>query len=85
MVRKNETSGNYDFAWGKRRVYDRSTGESYETWGPDNSERATIQKWGRSMRAEKPMIYIFYYRNTRDEEYLKNAIEDIDKKYIEIL
>ncbi len=41
MVRKNyNNSAEFDLTWGKRRVYDRSTGESYETWGPDNSERA---------------------------------------------
>lgn len=43
------------------------------------------QSLGRFMRAEKPEIYIFYYKNTRDEEYLNNAIDGIDKKYIKQL
>ena len=38
---RNQYKGNeFNMDWGKRRVYDRSTGESYITWGPDNSERA---------------------------------------------
>lgn len=38
---KNSSYGNeFNMDWGKRRVYDRTTGESYVTWGPDNSERA---------------------------------------------
>lgn len=49
----------------------------------DGTERSFIQKFGRSMRAEDPVQYIFYYPNTRDEEYLQKAIETIDDKYIE--
>lgn len=37
----------------------------------------------RTLRAEDPVQYIFYYKNTKDEEYLKNAIEGIDKTYIQ--
>lgn len=48
----------------------------------DGQERAFIQKSGRVYRAEDPIQYIFYYKNTRDEEYLNNAIEDIDKSFI---
>lgn len=48
----------------------------------DGTERTFIQRLGRSMRAEKPIIYIFYYKNTRDEEYLNNIIDGIDEKYI---
>lgn len=51
----------------------------------DGSERAIIQKWGRALRAYKPEIYIFYYPQTRDEEYLKKAIEGINKEYLETL
>ena len=49
----------------------------------DGNERTYIQKAGRAMRAKNPEIYIFYYKDTRDEEFLKNAIQGIDKKYIE--
>lgn len=49
----------------------------------DNAERAFIQKFGRSLRAESPVQYILYYKNTRDEEYLeKNVLEEINKDFI---
>lgn len=48
----------------------------------DGEERAFIQKFGRTLRAESPIQYILYYKNTRDEEYLNKALENIDKKYI---
>ena len=51
----------------------------------DGQERTFIQRFGRAMRANSPVQYIFYYRNTRDEEYLKDALQGIDKEYIEIL
>lgn len=46
------------------------------------SELVTKQRFGRAMRSEEPIQYIFYYKNTRDEEYLKKAIEDLDKNFI---
>ena len=48
----------------------------------DGNERDCIQKIGRIMRAKHPEIYILYYKNTRDEEFLKNAVENMNKKYI---
>lgn len=48
----------------------------------DGKERLFIQKFGRALRAEHPTAYIFYYDNTQDEKYLKNAIENIDSKFI---
>lgn len=48
----------------------------------DGNERSFIQKFGRSMRAEDPIQYIFYYKYTRDEEYLEKVLEGIDKEYI---
>lgn len=48
----------------------------------DGEERAFIQKFGRTLRAESPVQYIIYYKNTRDEEYLKTAISNIDDKYV---
>jgi superfamily II DNA or RNA helicase len=48
----------------------------------DGNERAFIQKFGRSMRAEDPIQYIFYFKYTRDEEYLNKVLEGIDKEYI---
>lgn len=49
----------------------------------DGKERLFVQKFGRSLRAEDPVSFIFYYRNTQDEVYLKNALENIDSKYVQ--
>ena len=49
----------------------------------DGNERAFIQKFGRSMRAEDPIQYILYFKYTRDEEYLEKVLDGIDKEYIE--
>lgn len=51
----------------------------------DGQERSFIQKFGRSLRAEDPIQYIFYYRNTRDVEYLDNALDGISNEYIKEL
>lgn len=48
----------------------------------DGEERGFVQKFGRSLRADNPIQYILYYKNTRDEEYLNKALENIDKNYI---
>lgn len=48
----------------------------------DGQERAFIQKFGRSLRATDPIQFIFYYRDTRDIEYLENVFEGIDEEYI---
>lgn len=49
----------------------------------DGNERQFIQKSGRMYRSENPLIYIFYYKGTRDEEYLQKALEGINKEYVE--
>jgi superfamily II DNA or RNA helicase len=49
----------------------------------DGQERAFIQKFGRTLRADSPTQYIFYYENTRDEEYLDKVLEGIDSNYIQ--
>jgi superfamily II DNA or RNA helicase len=49
----------------------------------DGKERLFLQKAGRSMRADDPVIFIFYYKNTQDEKYLKVALENIDAKYVQ--
>lgn len=48
----------------------------------DGQERAFIQKFGRSLRAEDPIQFIFYYKDTRDTEYLENVLEGINEDYI---
>lgn len=44
-----------------------------------------IQKMGRVLRAENPIIFVFYYKDTRDEEYYKKILEVVDPKHIEIV
>lgn len=44
-----------------------------------------IQKAGRVMRAENPVIFIFYYKGTRDEEYLANILTEVDREHVQIL
>ena len=51
----------------------------------DGQERGFIQKSGRVLRAEKPILFVFYYKNTRDEKYLENIIEGVDPEYIRII
>ena len=48
----------------------------------DGEERAFIKKFGRTLRADSPEQYIIYFKDTRDEEYLAKALENIDEKYI---
>lgn len=49
----------------------------------DGKERLFVQKAGRAMRAEDPVIVIFYYKDTQDEIYLNNALLTIDSKYVQ--
>lgn len=49
----------------------------------DGNTLSFIQKLGRILRAENPLVYIFCYKGTRDEEYLNKALENIDKEYVE--
>ncbi len=48
----------------------------------DGQERAFVQKFGRSLRATDPIQFIFYYKDTRDTEYLENVLEGINEEYI---
>lgn len=48
----------------------------------DGQERAFVQKFGRSLRATDPIQFIFYYKDTRDIEYLENVLEGINEEYI---
>lgn len=45
----------------------------------DSKSRSTIQRTGRALRKQSPVIHIFYYKNTIDEIYLNNSIEEFDK------
>lgn len=50
----------------------------------DGQERVFIQKMGRAMRADSPVLYVLYYENTRDEEYLASVYENIDSEFIAV-
>lgn len=51
----------------------------------DGNERSFIQRLGRVLRAERPVIYIMYVEGTRDEEFLKDALEGINPGYVKTL
>lgn len=51
----------------------------------DNVDRPFVQKTGRVLRSEEPKQYIFYYRDTRDEEYLKKILDGISTEYLKKL
>lgn len=48
----------------------------------DGQDLSFIQRVGRVLRAKNPIQYIFYYPNTRDEEYLNTVLKDINPEYI---
>lgn len=49
----------------------------------DNQERYFTQVHGRILRSSLPEQYVFYVKETQDEVYLENIINNFDKKYIE--
>ena len=51
----------------------------------DGNERGFIQKTGRAMRAEHPMIHLIVIEGTQDAVYLKNVTENIEEKYIKVI
>jgi superfamily II DNA or RNA helicase len=48
----------------------------------DGKERLFVQKAGRAMRAEYPVIWVFCYTDTQDTKYLRNVVNNIEEKYI---
>jgi len=51
----------------------------------DSGIRPFIQKSGRAFRSKKPIIYIFYYKDTHDEVIIKKILEEVDENNIKIL
>lgn len=51
----------------------------------DNVERYLIQVLGRAMRSIAPVQYILYVKNTQDEKYVYNVIENFNKDYIKFV
>ena len=48
----------------------------------DGTERPFVQRNGRMLRAEFPEIYILYFQNTKDEDYLQNVINTIPNEFL---
>lgn len=48
----------------------------------DNKDRLFVQKFGRTLRSKNPIEYIFIFKDTCDEDYLKNVFTSVDKKFI---
>lgn len=48
----------------------------------DGQKLRFIQRTGRVLRSDFPVQYILYFQNTRDEEYLNNALEGINEEYV---
>jgi superfamily II DNA or RNA helicase len=51
----------------------------------DNEDRPFVQKSGRALRAKEPILLVFYYKDTRDEEYLAKILEGIEPEYVRIV
>ncbi len=51
----------------------------------DGNEGPFIQKSGRIMRAENPLIFLFYYKHTKDEDYLANVLKEVNPEHVRIL
>ena len=47
----------------------------------DSKSRSCTQMLGRSLRKKEPIIHIFYYKNTQDEIYMNNSLEEF-KEYV---
>lgn len=50
----------------------------------NSSERMQIQKMGRLLRHKNPIIYIPYYKNTREEEIVTKMLENYNKNLITV-
>ena len=48
----------------------------------DGNTRGFLQKMGRGLRSELPEIYIFAFRDSKDEKYLNKALSNIDKDIV---
>ena len=51
----------------------------------DGNEGSFIQKSGRIMRAENPVIFLFYFKNTKDEEYLENVLREVNPEHVKVI
>ena len=47
----------------------------------DGSKLQTVQKQGRGLRGEEPQIYIFLMSGTREEDYFRSFLEELDEEF----
>lgn len=50
-----------------------------------SSEVCSAQRVGRALRHPSPVIIMPYYENTREEEIVREMLQDFDRKFIHIL
>ena len=48
----------------------------------DGTERPFIQMTGRSLRADFPEVYVLYFNETKDMDYLENVTNNIPGEYL---
>lgn len=48
----------------------------------DGKARSFVQKFGRVMRSDDPVLKIIYIPESRDEDYLYNALKNVKQEYI---
>ncbi|MCR5352301.1 MAG: DEAD/DEAH box helicase family protein [Bacteroidales bacterium] len=48
----------------------------------DGKSRSFVQKFGRVLRSKKPILKIIYVPESRDEDFLYNALKDVNQKYV---
>lgn len=51
----------------------------------DGVDRTFLQKQGRLLRGEEPQIIIIYIKRTKDENYLKNIMTEMNKQHIKFV
>lgn len=51
----------------------------------DGKSGSFVQRAGRTLRGDTPFIYIFYYLDTKDTEYLESALKKVKKEYVDYL
>jgi len=51
----------------------------------DNVERYLIQVLGRTMRSLSPLQYVLYVKNTQDQVYVKNVLENFNMDYVKFI
>lgn len=51
----------------------------------DGKSGTFVQRVGRTLRGKTPFIFIFYYKDTKDTEYLEESLKKVDKEYVDYL